>query len=304
MKNSMGSYLQPQQNCNFQETVQITQKDQSQTYSNSTMCHTLSAAENLAYRICLEHGDKNLVIQFFEGYKQILPEQYQKQRLIFDAYDSYDGGKVKSIPDLATQLIFLIENFKCDYSHYISKYQKYDYPPNLNEEQTQKLIIHWLHIIQDIELANPKFRQYVFSKYYINLLNILTNQPSINYVQDIYNLQANNPNKGSINPSVMRDEYPNILRNQNKYLENNVKTKEVDLYKENTLKRVGGNPGHLNNDSSGRGGGSGGGRGRGGARGRGRGSEHRNGAPQTHGGQGNFGGGNNFQDNNYDESMC
>ena len=96
----------------------------------------------------------------------------------------------------------------------------------------------------------------------------------------------------------MRDEYPNILRNQNKYLENNVKTKEVDLYKENTLKRVGGNPGHLNNDSSGRGGGSGGGRGRGGARGRGRGSEHRNGAPQTHGGQGNFGGGNNFQDDN------
>ena len=32
---SMGSNMQPQQNCNFQETVQITQKDQSQTYSNS-----------------------------------------------------------------------------------------------------------------------------------------------------------------------------------------------------------------------------------------------------------------------------
>ena len=185
---SMGSNMQPQQNCNFQETVQITQKDQSQTYSNSTMCHTLSAAENLAYRICLEHGDKNLVIQFFEGYKQILPEQYQKQRLIFDAYDSYDGGKVKSIPDLATQLIFLIENFKGDYSHYISLYQKYDYPPNLNEEQTKNLIRHWLHIIQDIELANPKFGQYLFSKYYVNLFYTPTNKPSINYVQDIYNL--------------------------------------------------------------------------------------------------------------------
>ena len=45
---SMGSNMQPQQDCNLQETVQITQKDQSQTYSNSTMCHTLSAAENLA----------------------------------------------------------------------------------------------------------------------------------------------------------------------------------------------------------------------------------------------------------------
>ena len=298
MNNSMGSYLQPQQNCNFQETVQITQKDQSQAYSNSTMCHTLSAVENLAYRICLEHGDKNLVVQFFEGYKQILQEKYQNQRLIFDAYDSYDGGKVKSIQDLATQVIFLIENFKGDYSHYISLYQKYDYPLNLNEELIQKLIIHWLHIIQNIELVNPKFRQYVFSKYYINLYNILTNQPSINYVQDIYNFQTNNPNKRNINPSVMRDEYPNILRNQKEYLENNVKTKEVDLYKPNTLKRVSGNPGHLNNDSLGRGGGSGGGRGRGGARGRGRGNENRNGSPQTHGG------GNNFQDNNYDESLC
>ena len=144
----MGSYLQPQQNqqnCNFQETV---------SDSNSTMCHTLSAAENLAYRICVENGDKNLVIQLFEGYKQILQEQYHNQRLIFDAYDSYDGGKVKSIEALATQAIFLIENFKGDYSHYISHYQKYDYPPNLNEELIQKLFIHWLQIIQNMYSPN------------------------------------------------------------------------------------------------------------------------------------------------------
>ena len=96
----------------------------------------------------------------------------------------------------------------------------------------------------------------------------------------------------------MRDEYSNILRNQKEYLEKNVINKKVDLFKENILKRVGGNPGYLNNDSSGKGKGRGGGSG--GARGR----EHRNRAPQTHGGQGNFGGGNNFQDNNCDESMC
>ena len=101
-------------------------------------------------------------------------------------------------------------------------------------------------------------------------------------------MQANNPNKGSINPSVMRDEIPNILRNQKESLEKNVINKEVDLYKDNNLKRVGGNTGHRNNDSSGRG------RGRGGARG----NENRNGAPHTHEGQGNFGGGNNFQDDN------
>ena len=94
----------------------------------------------------------------------------------------------------------------------------------------------------------------------------------------------------------MRDEIPNILRNQKESLEKNVINKEVDLYKDNNLKRVGGNTGHRNNDSSGRGRGRGGARGTGGARGRG--NENRNGAPQTHEGQGNFGGGNNFQDDN------
>ena len=144
--------------------------------------------------------------------------------------------------------------------------------------------------------------KYVFSKYYINLFYILTNQPSINYVQDIYNLQANNPNKGSINPSVIREEYPNILKKQNEDLENKVITKEVDLFKENSLKRVGSKPGHLNDDSSGKGKGIGGGSGggKGGAKGR----EHKKGAAQTHGGQGNFGGGNNLQDDNNDESNC
>ena len=109
----------------FFQSVQITKQEQSQSYSNSTMCHTLSAAENLVFRICLENGEQNQIIKLFEGYKQILQQYYQNGRLIFDAYDSYDGGKVKSIPDLATQLIFLIENFKGDYSHYISLYQKY-----------------------------------------------------------------------------------------------------------------------------------------------------------------------------------
>ena len=52
----------------------------------------------------------------------------------------------------------------------------------------KNLIKHWLHIIQDIELANPKFGQYLFSKYYVNLFYTPTNKPSINYVQDIYNL--------------------------------------------------------------------------------------------------------------------
>ena len=71
----------------------ITIKDQTQSYSNSTMCHTLSAAENLAYRICLENNNLNYISQFFQGYKQILKEQYQNQNLIFDFYDSFDGGK-------------------------------------------------------------------------------------------------------------------------------------------------------------------------------------------------------------------
>lgn len=107
-----------------QESVSISSQEQSQSYSNSTMCHTLSAAVNLAYRICLENGVEKVIIKFFEGYKPILHEKFENQKLIFDAYDSFDGGKKKPIKDLIAQLIFLIENFKGDYSYYKS----YDYP--------------------------------------------------------------------------------------------------------------------------------------------------------------------------------
>ena len=220
----------------FQESVQITKQEQSQSYSNSTMCHTLSAAENLAFRICLENGDKNIIIKFFEGYKRILQQYYQNQKLIFDAYDSFDGGKNKPIKDLIIQLIFLIENFKGDYYYYISHYKKYDYPMNLNEEQVKHLVLHWYNILHDIEMLNPQSNQIEISKYYLNLMNVLQNKPSIDYTEDIYNFEADNPNRGKVNPNVFGQGYSMALKNQEDYVLNNAKTKKVDLYGKNSLK--------------------------------------------------------------------
>jgi hypothetical protein len=62
-----------------QEVVQINKQEQAQSYSNSTMCHTLSAAENLVYRICLENGYKDHISYLFKSYKEILRHNYQNQ---------------------------------------------------------------------------------------------------------------------------------------------------------------------------------------------------------------------------------
>ena len=219
----------------FQQSVQITKQEQSQSYSNSTMCHTLSAAENLAFRICMESGNQNYIIKFFDGYRQIFQQYYQNQKLVFDAYDSFDGGKKKPIKDLIIQLIFLIENFKGDYSYYISHYQKYDYPINLDERQVIQLISHWYNIIHDIEISNPKANIDI-SKYYINLIKVLQNKPSIDYTQDIYNFETDNPNRGKINPNVFGQGYSKGLKHQEEYMLNNAKTKKIDLYGQNSLK--------------------------------------------------------------------
>ena len=275
MEINMGQSIPPytdvnQQNNNYQIQTSITIKDQTQSYSNSTMCHTLSAAENLAYRICLENNNPNYIFQFFQGYKPILMDQYQDQNLIFDFYDSFDGGKKKPIKDLAMQLIFLIENFKGDYSHYKSHYQKYDYPSNLSQEQVCEIIFHWYNIIKRIELDNKMFRQYQFSKYYFNLLLVLKDQESYNYTQDIFKLEAGNPNQGKINPSAAMDAFGKINQHNDKYISDNALTKNVVLGGQNTLKTnndVGSVPSGIGGEmGGGRGGGIGGGRGRGGER--------------------------------------
>lgn len=220
----------------FFQSVQITKQEQSQSYSNSTMCHTLSAAENLVFRICLENGEQKQIVKLFEGYKQILQQYYQNGRLIFDAYDSFDGGKKKPIKDLLIQLIFLIENFKGDYSYYKGHYQEYDYPMNLSEEQVIQLIFLWYNILRDIEIANPKFHQNEISKYYLNLIHVLQNKPTINYIQDIYNFGEDNPNRGKMNPNALGQGYSKILKHQEEYILNNAKTKKVELYGQNSLK--------------------------------------------------------------------
>ena len=117
------------------ETVSI--QDQTQKVSNSTMCHTFSAAEFLVWRTCLENKMEN---QFIEYYQKIFGYEYIPGKLVFASYDSYDGGANKPIRDLLMQFIFLVENFKGDYYHYIKKHKRYDFPSNLTKEKIVAII--------------------------------------------------------------------------------------------------------------------------------------------------------------------
>ena len=104
------------------------------------------------------------------------------------------------------------------------------------------------------------FRQYQFSKYYFNLLLVLKDQESYNYTQDILKLEAGNPNQGKINPSAAMDAFGKINQHNDKYISDNVLTKNVVLGGKNTLKTnndVGSVPSGIGEIGGGRGGGRG-----------------------------------------------
>ena len=217
----------------FQESMVISKQEHTQSISNSTMCHTLSAAENLAFRICQEKG-KNLILKLYNGYKNILGENYKENKLIFDAYDSYDAGKIKSINDLKIQFIFLIDNFKYDYEHYKINYTNYNYPNNLNENQVKDLIYLWYQLLAEVEDRIDK--NVNCSKYYKNFYMLLENNQFINYIEDIYQIESNKLQARTINPKTVAKETAKAQQHLENYVGNNAKNKTVELYGKNNLK--------------------------------------------------------------------
>ena len=158
-------------------------------------------------------------------FRRLQTRRFSGTNLIFDAYDSYGGGKKKSLKDLIIQLIFLIENFKGDYSHYKLIYTNYNYPYNLKEEQVKELIFHWFILLKKVEIYNIK--NYDCSKYYENLLKLLLNQPVIDYSMDIYKFEGDNPNRGKMDPKVVGKETAKAYQNLEDYTSKNAKNKKV-----------------------------------------------------------------------------
>ena len=73
---------------------------------------------------------------------------------------------------------------------------------NLNEEQ----------VIQIVSLYFNIYNQNEISKYYFNLMQVLQNKTSIDYTQDIYNLEAENPKRGKVNPHVYGQAYSKLCK--------------------------------------------------------------------------------------------
>ena len=210
----------------------ITKQEVIQTISNNTLCHTLSAAEFLALRICNENRKKNAI---FDGYKKIL-KNIPLNKPIFGRYDSYDGGKKKPIIDLIIQFIFLVENFKGDFHNYVNKNGKYDFPNNFTKEQIINIILLWTMELKNIESINGEFSKYDCSKYYLNFLNLITGKPTIDYTMDIYNLESNNPLRGKVNINILPQEYMKAINHLENVDLKNPKSKNIELFGENELK--------------------------------------------------------------------
>ena len=249
--NKMGNYLNGnldtnksdnERNCgdkknNCLMSVKISKQEEIQTLSNNTMCHAFSSAEFLTLRICNEN---NTINNIYQQYQKLFvnDRSFKPYTPIFGRFDSFDGGKNKPIPDLISQLIFQIENFKDDYNHYIKKYGKYDFPLNLTQQQILKIIFVWNIELKNIEINNGKFSNLGASKYIDNLYNLISGRPIIDYSADIYNFEANNPMRGRVNPKALLKGH--MLASH--HLENEVlkdpKNRNVALFEENKLANV------------------------------------------------------------------
>ena len=215
--------------------LQLKKQDIIQKISNSTMCHAFSTAEFLVLRICNENKTINNI---WSSYINILGNNklFKPYKPIFAAYDAFDGGKNKPIKDLICQLIFQIENFKEDYMNYKKKNNgKYDFPSNLSFEQVVKIIILWSNELKNIDINKGKFSEYGSSKYLDNLFNLIMCRPTIDYSTDIYNLEANNPNREKFDLEALKRGNA-LAQNQ---IENfdlkNPENKEVYLFGDNQL---------------------------------------------------------------------
>lgn len=216
----------------LQETV--SKQEQIQKISNSTMCHTLSAAEFLAWRISKEN---KLSEEIIKEYKKIFGNDFVPGKLVFGEYDSYDGGKKKPIKDLIIQFIFLIENFKGDYNNYKKNHgNKYDYPKNLEKELVLRLISLWANQIKKVEIKNGEFSPYKCSKYYENLFNLLTEKKTINYINDIFILEGDNPRRGKVNPKKLLEGQAQAYNHLEETELNDPKNSNIYLFGDNKLK--------------------------------------------------------------------
>ena len=119
--------------CQMQKTLnkqKLTQK-QDQKLSNKTLCELLSSAEMIAVK-----KSNNMI------------------KRDFAAYDHFDTGEIKSIPELKIELFTRITLFNRSYKSYIRDHGEYKFPKNLNLQTIKNYIEYWERYVQEKEVIN------------------------------------------------------------------------------------------------------------------------------------------------------
>ena len=142
---------------------------QDQEYSNDTMCRLLSVAESYSLRV----GGKNF-------------------QQMFKAYDSFEGGKVKSIHDLRKQFLLEIEIFKESYDFFVKNYRNYSFPQNLSLSDVKNFVTIWQN--------NIKFDE--FYEAYNYIFRILNGDCDFSLAQTIEKLEADDVNANNAGPNI------------------------------------------------------------------------------------------------------
>ena len=196
------------------------------------MCQTLSAGEFLAWRISKEN---KLSEEIISEYKKMFGKDFVPGKLVFGEYDSYDGGRKNRLKIQIIQFIFLIEK---DYNNYKKNNgNKYDYPNNLDKGRVLRLILLWTNQIKKVEIKKyGEFTSHKCSKYYENLFNLLTEKKTINYINDIFILEGDNPRRGKVNPKKLLEGQAQAYNHLEETELNDPKNNNISLFGDNKLK--------------------------------------------------------------------
>lgn len=185
----------------MEDQIIITKDMQAQKLSNITMATVLSTAENLTWRL-LEKDDK---MKEFLKDEYMGIKGYKEGKYIFRSYDTFNSGKVKSIPSLVNQFVFQIDNFSEDYKQFKKLYENYKFPDNMPKSQILKILNIWMTALSYDNITKS------YNKYFISLYNIISDIPEISYENEMRKQFKGGPKSGKADPNILQKAYAKIV---------------------------------------------------------------------------------------------
>ena len=107
----------------------------------------------------------------------------------------------------------------------------------MDKGRVLRLILLWTNQIKKVEIKKyGEFTSYKCSKYYENLFNLLTEKKTINYINDIFILEGDNPRRGKVNPKKLLEGQAQAYNHLEETELNDPKNNNISLFGDNKLK--------------------------------------------------------------------